>query len=209
MDLVCNNDCKELIRLGLEKSTNYNQYMEMMDDLVLNQSCTGMETEANINFTMLNQRRMKRWNKTLKINSNDISEIKNFDQKVTWLVLTESWCGDAAHLLPVMDKVSELTDNITFRTILRDENPELMQNFLTDGTMSIPKLIMINDDTGEVINTYGSRPQILTDMVKEYKQLHGNVSLEFKEEMQKWYNKDKGQTIVSELLSLLKTVQMA
>lgn len=203
MELVCQSECKALVKSSLEKSSSYDDYMNLMDDLAVNKSNTGVVTDASVNFTMLNQRRMKRWNKTLKVSSEDAQMIAANTKKVTWLVLTESWCGDAAHLLPAINKVASLSHAINFRTVLRDENPELMNNFLTDGTQSIPKLIMINDETGEVIDTYGSRPQVLTDMVREYKEMHGSVTPEFKEEMQKWYNKDKGQTIISELISLL------
>ena len=204
MEIVCKNECRELVKVGLDKSSNYNEYMSLMDNLVSNESSSGkVKSESTINFTKLNQRRMKRWNKTLKVNEEAKMVIEKFDKNITWLVLTESWCGDAAHLLPAMNKVASLSSNISFRTVLRDENPELMNNFLTNGTQSIPKLIVVNNENGEVIETYGSRPDILTKMVREYKEMYGSVTAEFKEEMQKWYNKDKGQTIINELLNLL------
>ena len=205
MEIVCENECRSLVKVGLDKSSSYDEYMNLMDDLAANSSSTGnVKTESTVNFTKLNQRRMKRWNKTLKITEDAKMEIEKFDKNITWLVLTESWCGDAAHLLPAANKVASLSDSINFRTVLRDENPELMNNFLTNGTQSIPKLIVINNETGTVVNTYGSRPDILTKKVKEYKEVHGSVTAEFKEEMQKWYNKDKGQTIVNELINLMK-----
>jgi len=146
---------------------------------------------------------MKRWNKTLKISDEMTQSIVDFSGDVTWLVLTESWCGDAAHLLPIMNKVASLNSNISLRTVLRDENPELMNAYLTNGARSIPKLIMVDNNSGEVLGTYGPRPKILNKMVREYKELHGKLTAEFKEELQVWYNKDKGQTTITELVSFL------
>lgn len=204
MEIVCEQACKELVKNSLEKGMNYQSYVELVNNLSENQAASGKDqSEGKVEFTRLNQRRMKRWNKTLKVSEEVYDSIANIDKKYTWLVLTESWCGDAAHVIPAINKVASLTENLDLKVLLRDENPELMNNFLTDGTQSIPKLIMVDNASGNVIDTYGSRPKLLTDMVKEYKALHGKVTSEFKEEMQIWYNKDKGQTIMSELIELV------
>ena len=76
------------------------------------------KSEAMINYTMLNDRRMKRWDKTVKVPQELQDRIAVFNEKTTWLVITESWCGDAAHLLPVMNKVAELNENIDFKIVL-------------------------------------------------------------------------------------------
>jgi hypothetical protein len=146
---------------------------------------------------------MKRWDKTIKVPQDIQDRISQFNEKITWLVLTESWCGDAAHLLPVMNKITELNDNINFRVVLRDENEDLMNLFLTNGSKSIPKLIMIDAETGNVLNSYGSRPDEATKMVNEYKANHGKLTPEFKEDLQRWYNKDKGQNILKDLTEKL------
>src|SRR5690606_13130511 len=105
---------------------------------------------------------MKRLDKTIKIDAVSGSKIMGFDKKVTWLVLTESWCGDAAQTLPVINKVAGLNDKITLRLALRDENIELMERFLSNGAMAIPKLIAIDDANGELIGEWGSRPTVAT-----------------------------------------------
>jgi thiol-disulfide isomerase/thioredoxin len=119
-------------------------------------------------------------------------------------VITESWCGDAAHVNPVINKVAEQNPNIDLKFVLRDENPELMDVFLTNGGRAIPKLIMIDNVSGEVTNTFGPRPSIVTQMVVDYKTEHGMLTPEFKEDLQLWYNKNKGQNIIEDLVSLLK-----
>ena len=194
----------DIISNSLDKSISFSEYRELVEKLVEDQSTTGKDkTDALINYTMLNDRRMRRWDKTVKLSEEDIASIKSYDKKATWLVITESWCGDAAHVMPVINKVAELNDKIDYKIVMRDENDALMDAFLTNGGRAIPKLIMI-DDTDEVVNTFGPRPSVATKLVNDYKALHGKLTPEFKEDLQRWYNKDKGQSTVSDLINLLK-----
>jgi len=189
---------------SLENSITYNDYRNLVKQLVEENSTTGKEkTEALVNYTMLNDRRMKRWDKTVKVSDEMKAKIEKNNTKITWLVITESWCGDASHIMPVINKVAELNSNIDYRVVLRDENDALMNQFLTNGGKSIPKLVMINNETNTVVNTFGPRPTVATDMVNAYKTEHGQLTPEFKEDLQRWYNKDKGQSILEDLVSLL------
>jgi len=87
--------------------------------------------------------------------------------------------------------------------VLRDENEALMNQFLTNGGKAIPKLIMIDNTTKDIVDTFGPRPTVATNMVKAYKAEHGMITLEFKEDLQRWYNKDKGQSTIADLVNLL------
>jgi hypothetical protein len=204
MELVKDKFCEKPLENCLRTSISYVDYMELVSDLVINESATGNDKSADmVHYTKLNEKRMKRWNKTLKVSDKMNQKIVDFTGDVTWLVLTESWCGDAAHLLPIMNKIASLNSAISLRTVLRDENPELMDAYLTNGGRSIPKLIMVDNTTGNVLGTYGPRPEILTKKVREYKEIHEKLTLEFKGELQVWYNKDKGQTTIKELVNFL------
>ncbi|MCK0188828.1 thioredoxin family protein [Arenibacter sp. F20364] len=194
----------ELLREGLKLSMGYGDYRQMISDLALEGKSTGpLQSEEVINYTRLNDQRMKRLDKTIQIDADSESEIKKVSKKITWLVLTESWCGDAAQTLPVMNKIADLNQNISLKLVLRDENLELMEQFLSNGAMAIPKLISIDDATGKVIGEWGSRPSIAANMVQDHKRIYGKLTAEFKQDLQLWYNKDKGQNTVSDLLSLL------
>lgn len=195
----------DMISESLEKSMTYAEYRTLITTLVAENSTTGIDkTEALVNYTQLNDRRMRRWDKTAKVAENLKSEIENLDRKVTWLVISESWCGDAAHIMPIINKVAELSDAIDYKVVLRDENEALMNQFLTNGGKSIPKLIMLDTETKEVLNTFGPRPTVATTMVQDYKAKQGQLTPEFKEDLQRWYNKDKGQSTVEDLVNLLK-----
>jgi len=195
---------KELVQKGISKAMSYGEYRLLVDTLSAEGKSTGpQQTEILANYTALNQRRMKRLDKTLKIGEEEVRKINSLDKKVTWLVLTESWCGDAAQTMPMMNKVADLNKNISFKVILRDQNLEIMNRFLTNNTMGIPKLIMVENATGDVIGTWGPRPKSATRLVKDYKKEHGALTPEFKEELQVWYNKDKGQGTLNDLMELL------
>jgi len=189
---------------SLKKSYTYPEYRTLVSDLVATNGATGPDqSEAMANYTMLNDKRMKRWDKTIKITEDAKQKIADFKGDFTWVVLTESWCGDAAHVVPAIQKVAELNENIDLKIVLRDENEALMDQFLTNGGKSIPKLIMLNNTTGEVVGSYGPRPTEATAMVNDYKAKHGALTPEFKEELQRWYNKNKGQAVVNDMLAEL------
>lgn len=193
-----------IITESLKKSQSYQEYRDDVKQLVEDNSTTGnVKTEDLINYTMLNDRRMNRWDKTIKVPQDIQKKISAYSDKMTWMVIAESWCGDAAHLMPAMNKLAELNGNIDFRVVLRDENEALMDQFLTNGSRSIPKLIMIDDESGEVVNTYGPRPGIATQVVNDYKKAHGKLTPEFKEDLQRWYNKDKGQNTLEDITDML------
>ncbi|WP_223032625.1 thioredoxin family protein [Hanstruepera marina] len=204
MEVIQNKPIFDSVNSSLSKSLTYPNYRELVKILVENNSTSGLDkTEANINYTMLNNKRMKRWDKTIKVSDEAKRRLANFSGQVTWLVITESWCGDAAHVVPAINKIAELHNGIDLKLVLRDENEVLMNQFLTNGARAIPKLIMIDKATKEIVSTFGPRPSIATKLVQDYKVEHGVLTPEFKEDLQRWYNADKGQATIEDLLQLL------
>lgn len=195
---------RELIAEGVAAAMSYEEYRTLVAQLAKEGSSTGPEqTAALTNYTQLNDRRMKRWDKTLKFDEKAVEAILAIEKKVTWLVLTESWCGDASPALPVMHKISDLNPNISLKIILRDEHVDLMNRFLTNGGMSIPKLIAVDGETDEVVGDWGPRSETATKLVEDQKAEHGQLTASFKEDLQVWYNKDKGQSVLKDLTCLL------
>jgi hypothetical protein len=205
INLVMGNPAKSVLETIKEadiEAMTYEEYRKLVSDLAATKSNSGPDkTDALAEYTQLNDKRMNRWDKTLKIPVEIQEKISKIDRKLTFLVLTESWCGDASPSLPVMNKIAELNPNITFKIVFRDENLDLMNLFLTNGGMSIPKLII--HEEGEVLANWGPRPSNATKMVEDYKAANGKLSAEFKQELQVWYNKDKGQNILNDIVSLL------
>lgn len=195
---------KAIISDALKNSYNYGDYRSLVDNLADQGKTTGPEQKPSlVEYTRLNSRRMKRWDKTFKIPADADNALLKTEDSVLFLVITESWCGDAAPSLPIMNKLAENNDNISLKIVLRDENESLMKYFHTDGAHSIPKLIMLNPSNMDVLGTWGPRPSKAAEMVRAFKLSNGSLTAEFKEELQLWYNKDKGQNIWQDLENLL------
>tara|TARA_R110002049_G_scaffold280945_1_gene460405 strand:+ start:3367 stop:3990 length:624 start_codon:yes stop_codon:yes gene_type:complete len=204
MQTAIDINVSKLIQKAINTAMTYEEYSDLMRSLVSEKKSTGIEQSEDLaNYTLLNNKRMKRLGKTTKIDTNIIEKIKQVDTKITWLVLTESWCGDAAQSMPIMQKIAEQNPNIDVKVILRDENLDIMHHFLYNNTLSIPRLIAINTNTHEVTGDWGPRPNTLTNIVEAFKTKHGSLSAEFKEKIQVWYTKDKGVNTISELVQLL------
>ena len=120
------------------------------------------------------------------------------------MVISEGWCGDAAQILPVINKMSLISNKIEFKIVLRDDNDELMHLFLTNGTKSIPILIVINKQTNDVIGHFGPRPTGAKQLILDYKAEHGIVDEQAKINLQKWYLNDKGISIQKEIMALMQ-----
>ena len=193
-----------LIEKALNTSTTYQEYRDLVHELSQKDLSTGpTQTEALANYTGLNNARMRRLDKTIKISEETQTLFTNYSKNVTWLVLTESWCGDAAQSMPVINKLAKIAPHVEMKVALRDENVELMQHFLTNGGMSIPKLIAIDNASKVVLGEWGPRPTVAAKMVADYKEAHGGLTPEFKQDLQVWYTKDKGQAIIDDLEKIL------
>ncbi|GAA0872511.1 thioredoxin family protein [Gangjinia marincola] len=192
----------EIIKDSLSNAMSYIEYRALIKHLITKEKSTGNEqSEALLHYSTLNDRRMNRWDKTLKLSAEAEEFFTSIQEPLTWLVISEGWCGDAAHVLPVLHTIAESSPAIDLKIVLRDKHPELMDHFLTNGSRSIAKLIIL-DDQEQVLDTYGPRPSTATQMVSAQKREFGELTPDFKEVLQLWYNKDKGQTIVNDLLKL-------
>lgn len=199
-------ELQQIIKTATDNSISYQEYRDLVATHTENNTNTGAEvTEALANYTMLNNQRMKRLDKTMKILPENEEFLTAFDKEVYFLIITESWCGDAAQTMPMMNKVAQ-TAGVDLRVVLRDDNLDLMDQFLTNGGRSIAKLILINKATGLPVTTWGPRPTAATQLVADEKAAKGVLSPEFKEELQNWYNKNKGKDTENDLLNMLKAV---
>lgn len=163
------------------------------------------QTDSLIHYTKLNASRMRRIGKTTPLLPEIQEQLANLEKSYTWKVFTESWCGDAAQVLPVLELIAEASDQIDMDILYRDEHPDLFANYLTNGAKSIPKLVAIDADSGKELGTWGPRPEILQNRVMAYKAAPDKPMDEFMEEAQQWYNDDKGVQIQTEILRALRS----
>ncbi len=193
----------EIIEESLQNSISYVDYYDLMQTYAKDGKTTGQQKEDWIYFTKLNAQRSRRITKTSQLNRNLVTAIERIGEKQTWLLITESWCGDAANSVPIIAKVAELNSNIELRLVLRDESPELMDQFLTNGGRSIPKLVVLNEES-DVLFTWGPRPKVGQELYDGWRNSKNKIPyMEFQVELQKWYNQDAGSSIQEELLDLV------
>jgi len=193
-----------LVRQALEHSWDYPGYRELVRKQVDEGRTSGLnQSEAYVYYTLPNHKRMRRWEKKTALPDHLKTALSGLEQPWIWLVLTETWCGDAAPVLPIMDAFASHTDSLDLRIALRDEHQDLMDLFLTNNARSIPKLLMVRPADYEVVASWGPRPMEAAQMVAAYREEHGKLTEELRMSLQKWYNTDRGESIIRELSGLL------
>ncbi|MCD0475146.1 thioredoxin family protein [Flavobacterium sp. EDS] len=191
---------------ALSNSYSYTEYRKTVTALLAEGKSTGSEQSEDLtHYTSLNETRMNRLEKTIKINETTISKLQNLRKNYIWLVISEGWCGDAAQLLPIIYKMATASnDKIELKIVLRDENPDLMNLFLTNGGKAIPKLIIIDKEKLEVIADWGPRPKGAIELVNNYKKEFGVIDETIKTNLQLWYLHDKGISTQEEILEIME-----
>ncbi len=190
----------------LEKAYTYQTYRKLIDDLLKQGKTTGNNhSEQYVKYTKLNVQRMNRWDKNCQIFSEFEKFLKYINKKIIMVVLTEAWCGDTANLIPVFEKIRLVCpEYLSLYLLLRDENPDVMEDNLTNGARSIPKLIFLNENL-EKLATWGPRPQPLSQQIQEWKN-QGLTYSQFADKIQLWYAHDKSLTTQKEIFDILKSL---
>ncbi len=187
----------------LAQAIPYDAYLQLSALLVKEERTSGPnQSEAYVYYTKLNVQRMKRLNKTIEVPANVIELLKEKAANWTWVILTEPWCGDAAQCVPVIEKLALSAGNIQTLYLLRDEHPEVMDAYLTNGGRSIPKLICL-DKTGKELFTWGPRPAVIQEVMNRLKAEGITEIATIVEQIQKAYNEDKQAGIYNEFECLL------
>ncbi|MEM1217327.1 MAG: thioredoxin family protein [Bacteroidota bacterium] len=198
----------------MQKAATYAGYRERVDQLLAEGKSTGPhQSDALTHYSELNVARMRRLDKTTKLQETTFTVVQSIDRPMIWLTLTEGWCGDAAQIVPVVEKIAAENELVEHRIILRDEHPEVMDMFLTNGGRSIPKIIFLDANSLEVLGDWGPRPsEIQARVMEAVGQLRNMESgeekkayeYEVKKDVQLWYAKDKTRTIQAEFLNALE-----
>jgi hypothetical protein len=188
----------------VEKSMTFAEYIKLVDDLLLEGKTTGTnQSEAMFGYGKLNRQRMHRLEKTVNLEESLKEKIRSLEVRWIWLVITEGWCGDAAQNVPLIEKIAAENDGIETRYVLRDENTELMDGYLTNNARSIPKLICLDAETLEEIGTWGPRPQTAMEYFYEMRDGGKMEKPQMMENLQRWYLQDREKSIQAEFSVLL------
>ncbi len=184
----------------------YENYIKAFENWVeTGTSSAAISTPSLTEFTRLNWARTKRLNKTIELRPEFMKLVDQLPHTYTWIVLTEAWCGDSAQSLPVIAAIAALDPNkIKLLIALRDQHTGLMDQHLTNGARSIPKLISIDDVMGTENFEWGPRPADAQVLLTAWKKNPGARSWdEFEKELHSWYAQDKTNSIQQEFIDLL------
>lgn len=190
----------ELSILTKRSLMKWNEYMDMFNEILGSKlKDPPYDSDEYIEYVKLNWSRIKRWNKTGALLRETIDSFHSVRDTQNWILITEPWCADAANIAPMLNKIASLSPKIHFHIKLRDSSA-LIENYLTDGTRSIPILIVRNNAARDLY-VWGPRPKGCKELVGEVKKSGGN-SQEIKTAVQQWYNDDKGVSVQNELIAL-------
>ena len=121
------------------------------------------------------------------------------------LIITEPWCGDSLAVVPTLLKTFVDMDGIEIRFVLRDQNMDVMEHYLTNGGAAIPKFIVMDGKYNELFN-WGPRPKAAQDIFEEHRQAINDGKIEKADVHKKirvFYAKDRGNAILDEFGGLL------
>ena len=189
---------------------DYAAYRQLIDDLFAQEKTTGTDhSQSMLDYTKQNLARMNRLDKRARLTPPTIEKLQSIDKAQIWLVITEGWCGDAAQIVPVLHKMAAENALIDLKFILRDKNLDVIDAYLTNGGRSIPKVLILDADTLEVLHDWGPRPAEMQAMMMdakakklatEDKNLQKQINQESNQQLHLWYAKDKTRTTQTEFL---------
>lgn len=190
----------------MDAAMRYPDFARKMEQLVVLKRTSGpRQSDQLAHYTMLNLKRMQRWEKSMKLEPAIYTALNRIQEKTFWLVITEAWCGDAPHVLPFIGAIAQGNEHIELRVIWRDAHPEVMDRYLTGGSRSIPILVALDNELND-LGHWGPRPVEPQALVLDNKAAPEDKKKSYDElnnELQQWYNHDKGLSLQSELLTVL------
>jgi len=190
----------KIIKNGL----SFNSYVEITEKFLETTDVNNLNDEEfeTYNYIKLNLQRSKRIAKTFKPSEKILEIIHSISEPQTWVVITENWCGDSSQNLPYIAKLAKLNSNIKLVIILRDSNPDIMNQYLTNGTMSIP-IWVVFDENNEELFKWGPRPEKAKEEIKRLK-AEGIVKPELYEKLHLWYGRNRGKELLGEITKLIE-----
>lgn len=192
-----------LIKERLDKSLTFEQFIKKIENYLENTNPDNLnESDKHLyEFTKLNLQRMNRIQKTYSVSMEMKNALAKINKKQYWIIITEEWCGDSAQNTPIIAKIAEANPNIELRILERDDNLDIIDHYLTDGKRKIPKVILF-DENGNELFQWTERPKKASELMTSLLN-NGTPKEKAIEELQVWYNQNKGVELEKEFIELL------
>lgn len=138
-----------------------------------------------------------------ELDQEDADFFSNYDKPVNVLILAEDWCGDVVQSLPPIIRMLERAPEVQVRIFKRDENPDIMNRYLTDGTKSIPYLVFMDTAFNELAR-WGPRPEDCQAIMRNNK---GKIPMDqIYPQIRAWYKENGNGPLVREIRSILEQI---
>ncbi len=191
------------------KGIPFTTFNQLSSNLLKEGKTTGNDhSEAMLEYAKLNESRQRKWLKIGKLNEATEQVVTSLKRKINILVITEAWCGDSGQNLPFIHLIADANpDKIELRVVLRDEDTSIIDQFLTNGGRAIPKAVIFDAESNEILSVWGPRPQPALSILENYKANQDSMTKEeFQTELHTWYAKNKGEALQKEFVETLKTL---
>lgn len=185
----------------LGKSIPYAAFRQQFEKTVSDLR-SGVIQDEKAEYFLLNWQRSIRNEKTFRLSRTLKEKLEAMTRPITWLVITEAWCGDSAQSMAGLHAIAEASGGkIDLKVFFRDSDTRLIDAFLTHGSRSIPMLIQM-DHQCQVIGTWGPRPKAAQDLVIRLKSDPATAGM-YAEALHKWYATDRCGSLQQEILALI------
>jgi hypothetical protein len=195
----------QIDRALISEAYTWQAYMALFEDKVAAKATTGPnQSDELVQYTALNLQRSRRVAQQTQLAPSLQQALQQVPGPWVWLALSEIWCGDAAQSLPAIAAMAEYSPQIALHVLLRDEHPDLMAHFKTNGGIAIPIVICVRSTDGQVLGHWGPRPAPAQQMVDDHKANPIRSRQELYADLHHWYAKDRTATLQLEFIQKIK-----
>jgi hypothetical protein len=189
----------------IDNAMSFDDYMDLTRKIIAAPAADSIyQNESTHRYTISNLKRMQKVLDNIFINQKLYNQLSELKEEWVWIVLSEPWCGDASWGTPALYVISTSSDLIEFKILLRDEHPDIMKRYQTDGTDSIPKLICLRKHDLKELGTWGPRPKQLHELVVKLKNEPGIDYRQSVRQLHSWYEQDMTKMIQEEIIDCVK-----
>ncbi len=116
-----------------------------------------------------NQERFLQVESSVDLSGEDVAFFRALAKPLNVLVLEEDWCGDVVANLPVLHHLAEKSGKLNLSIFLRDQNLDIMDQYLKDGQFRSIPVFVIFDENFHEMGHWIERPAKMTELTQEFR----------------------------------------
>ncbi|CAN5552569.1 thioredoxin family protein [soil metagenome] len=87
------------------------------------------------------------------------------NRPISIAAIGEDWCTDVIHFLPVVAKLAQEVPNVTLKVFERDDNHDLIDQYLKEGKHRSIPVFVIYDENWNELGVFIERPEAVTRLM--------------------------------------------